>query len=152
MCRGTRGRAVRVFEREIRVEHEPDVEPFDDVLGAADVVPRRVCHDERVEAANTHPVKLLCDASFGRPLIDENGTAWDLDQRRIALAHVEKCDAKARDRTRGRFVAGRPEAPRSDKRQRHRRERESPPPAMAAKLQDDGRNQGHQDEEGDGAR
>jgi hypothetical protein len=60
------------------------------------VVDLRMGGHEQVEPAHTLVVQAREDRPVRRTRVDEDGMAAVLDQRRVALAHVEERDPQAR--------------------------------------------------------
>jgi hypothetical protein len=91
---------VRTVGRLERVEDEADGQRIDHVGGSAHVVPVRVGHDERCEAADSERTKLTGNTRLGRALVDQHRARPRLQQDPVSLPDIEHHDPEALRRRR----------------------------------------------------
>ena len=83
-----------------RVEQEADGQLVDHVRRAANVISLRMSEDGSRETVDPQALQLVGDVGLRRSLVDQYGALGHLDERGVALTHVEERDAKPGGRRR----------------------------------------------------
>jgi hypothetical protein len=131
-----RGVLVGALVREAGIEDRVHAGCPDDVGGPADMVTLRMRQNERCEAPDAEPSQARSHVGLRWALVDQQRALRDLDQDRIALAHVEKRDPQALG---WRKAPLRPERPaRPDERHDERRSDDARPEPRGRPYEDRG--------------